>query len=65
MKDDLNKKLLETLPFYNSFIDVPKIKKLTKMQVLKQLPFYDELKITKINNAFSGYTKTYKIDIVD
>ena len=36
------------VPFYNSFIDVPKIKNLSKVQLMKELPFYDELKITKI-----------------
>ena len=32
---------------------------------MKELPFYDELKIVKTNNAFSGYARTYKIEIVD
>ena len=61
MHDDLNKELLKILPFYNSFINVPEI----KVQLMKELPFYDELKITKINNAFSGYARTYKIEVVD
>ena len=64
MNYDLNKELLKILPFYNSFIDAPEIKKLFKVQLMKELPFYDELKITKINNAFSGYARTYKIKIV-
>ena len=64
MNYDLNKELLKILPFYNSFIDAPEIKKLFKVQLMKELPFYDELKITKINNAFSGYARTYKIEIV-
>ena len=48
MSYDLNKELLKIVPFYNSFNDVPKIKKLSKVQLMKELPFYDELKITKI-----------------
>ena len=32
---------------------------------MKELPFYDELKIIKTNNTFSGYAKTYEIEIVD
>ena len=32
---------------------------------MKELPFHDELKIFKINNAFSGYARSYKIEIVD
>ena len=65
MYNDLNKELLKILPFYNSFIDVPEIKKLSKVQLLKKLPFYDDLKIVRVNNAFSGYARTYKIEIVD
>ena len=63
--NDLNKELLKILPFYNSFTDVPEIKKLSKVQLMKELPFYDELKIVKTNNAFSGYARNYKIEIVD
>ena len=59
------KELFKIFPFYNTFIEPPKIKKLTKVQLLKEPPFYDELKMTKINNAFSGYAKTYKIETVD
>ena len=66
MHDDLNKELLKILAFYNTYIDhPPKNKKISQLQLLKELPFYDELKITKINNAFSAYAKTYKIEIVD
>ena len=65
MQYDLNEELLKILLFYSSFIDIPKNKKLPKAQLLKELPFYDELKIVKINNAFSGYARTYKIEIVD
>ena len=32
---------------------------------MKELPFYDELNSVKINNAFSGYARTYKIEIND
>ena len=65
MHNDLNKELLKILPFYNSFIDVTEIKTLSKVQLMKESPFYDELKIVKINNAFSGYERTYKNEIVD
>ena len=53
------------MPFDNSFIDVPVVKNLLKVQLMKELPFYGELEIKKINNAFSGYTRNYKIEIVD
>ena len=46
-------KLFQTLPFYNTFIEKPKIKKLSNIELLQELPFYDELSIIKNNNAFS------------
>ena len=36
------KELFKIFPFYNTFTEPPKIKKLTKVQLLKELPFYDE-----------------------
>ena len=64
MCNDLNKELLKILHFYNTYIAAPEIKKFSKVQLLKELPFYDELKIVKINNAFSGCTRTYKIEVI-
>ena len=32
---------------------------------MKELPFYSELSIVKNNSAFSGYARSYKIEIVD
>ena len=58
-------KIFKILPFYNSLIDVPKIKKLSNLQLLKELPFYDELNIVKNKTAFSGYAQCYKIEIID
>ena len=34
-------------------------------QVLKELPFYDELSSVKNKAAFSGYAQSYKIETVD
>ena len=59
------KKIFQTLPFYNTFIEKPKIKKSSNIKLLQELPFYDELSIIKNNNAFSGYARSYKIEIVD
>ena len=58
-------KIFKILPFYDSYIDVPKIKKLSHLQLLKELPFYDELNIVKNKTAFSCYTQSYKIEIID
>ena len=59
------KKLFQVLPFCNTFIEKPEIKKLSSVQLLKELPFHDELSIIKNNSAFGGYERSYKIEIVD
>ena len=64
MQYDLNKELLKILPFYNTFIDIPEIKKLNNAELLKELPLYDELGIVKSKSAFSVYARSCKIEIV-
>ena len=59
------KKLFQIPPFYNIFIEKPEIKKLSNIKVLQELPFYDDLSIVKNSNAFSGYARGYKVEIVD
>ena len=59
------KQLFQILPFYNTFIEKPDIKKLFNVKLLQELPFYNELSIVKNNSAFSGYARSYKIEIVD
>ena len=39
--------IIQILPFYNSYINKPKVKKLNNVQLLNKLPFYDELSIVK------------------
>ena len=58
-------KILKILPFYDTYIEKPKVKKFNNVQLLKELPFYDELSIAKNKTAFSGYSQSYKIEIVD
>ena len=53
------------LPFYNSFIEKPKIKRLTNINLLAELPFYDRLSIIKTDQAFSGYARSCKVEIVE
>ena len=65
MQNDLNKELPKILPFYNSFIDMPRVKKLSNVELLKELLFYDDLSIVKNRAAFSGYVKSYIVEIVD
>ena len=59
------KKSFQIPPFYNTFIEKPEIKKLSNIKVLQELPFYDDLSIVKNSNAFSGYARGYKVEIVD
>ena len=53
------------LPFYNVSIEKPKIKPLKNVDLLAELPFYDQLNIIKTDHAFSGYAMSYKVEIVD
>ena len=35
-------KIFQVLPFYSTYIEKPKVKKMNNVQLLKELPFYDE-----------------------
>ena len=43
------------LPFNKTYIEKPKIKHLKYIDLLFDLPFYEELNIIKRNHAFRGY----------
>ena len=60
-----SKKVFQILPFYNTFIEKCEIKKLSNIKLLQELPFYNALSIVKNLNAFSGYARSYKVEIVD
>ena len=53
------------LPFYNVSNEKQKIKPLKNIDLLAELPFYDQLNIIKIEQTFSGYAMSYKVEIVD
>ena len=53
------------LPFYNKPIEKPRIKCLTDNNFLAELPFYKQLSIVKVNQAFKGYAISYKVEIVE
>ena len=53
------------LPIYDSYLEKPEIKKLNNVELLKELPFYDDLSIIKYKTAFSGYVRICKIEKVD
>ena len=58
-------KIFKILPFFNTYIEKPEVKKPNNVELLKELPFYDELNIVKNKTAFSGYAQSYKIEILD
>ena len=59
------KKIFQILHFYNTFIEKAEIKKLSNIKLLQELPLYDALNIVKNSYAFSGYARSYKVEIVD
>ena len=56
-----SKRLFQELPFYNASIEKPYIKRLNKIDLIHELPFYNELNIVKISKAFRGYARSYRI----
>ena len=52
------------LPFYNKPIKKPKVKRLKNIYRLAELPFYEQLSVIKEDQAFRGYTMSYKVEII-
>ena len=52
------------LPFCNVSIEKPKIKRLNNVDLLAELPFYDPLNIIITDQPFSGYARSYNVEIV-
>ena len=59
------KRLFQKLPLYYVFIKIPRIKHLKNIDLLNELPFYDELNIEKISKVFKGYVKSCRKEIID
>ena len=53
------------LPFYNKPIKKPKVKRLKNIDQLAELPFYEQLNVTKTNQAFRGYAMLHKVEIIE
>ena len=53
------------LPFYNKCIEKPKIKHLKNIDLLAELPFYEELNVIKTDHAFKGYAIIHKVKLVE
>ena len=53
------------LPFFNKHIEKLKIKRLKKIDLISELPFYEELNLIKTNHAFRRYAMSYKVEIIE
>ena len=56
---------LKELSFYKKPIKKPKIKQLKSIDLLAELPFYEQLSIIKTNQAFEGYAMSYKVELIE
>ena len=59
------KDCFKEIPFYNRPIEKPKIKRLKNIDLSAEPPFFEQLSIIKINQAFSGYAISYKVEIIE
>ena len=59
------KELFQIPSFYNVLIEKPKIKHLSKIELLHELLFYDELIVVEISKAFERSARSYTIEIID
>ena len=53
------------LPFYNTYIGKPKNKCLKNIDLLSELPFYEELTVLKTDKAFRRYAMTCKVELIN
>ena len=53
------------LPLYNKHIEKPKTKRLKNIDLLCELPFYEELNVIKTNHTIRGYAMSYKVEIIE
>ena len=52
-------------PFYNEYIEKPKIKCLKNIDLLSEPLFYVGLNVIKIDHAFRGYAMSYEVKLVE
>ena len=59
--------MLQKQPFYKQSIKKKKtrIKRLKNYKLLSELPFYDDIEISRKERVFRGYAKTYKVEIIN
>ena len=56
---------LKDIHIYNKPIEKPRVKRLKNIDLLSELPFYEELSVIKTDHAFRGYAMSYKVEIVE
>ena len=59
------KKLLQEQPFYKQPIKKSRIKKLKNYELLCELPFCDDVNISRKERTFKRYAKTYDTEIIN
>ena len=59
------KKLWSKQPFYKQPIKNPSIKKLSNFELLRELPFYNNITILRKEKAFKKYAETYEVEIIN
>ena len=53
------------LPFYNKPIKKPITKRLVDINLLAEMPFYEQLSVTKLDHEFQGHAMLYKAEIIE
>ena len=51
--------------FYNKHIEKHEIKHLKNIELLSELPVYEQLNKIKINQAIKGYAMSYEVKIIE
>ena len=59
------KELLSKQPFYKQPIQKLRVKKLNNHKLLRELPFYDDINISRKERAFKKYPETYEVEIIN
>ena len=59
------KELLCKQPFYKQPIKKLRLKKLKNHELLRELPFYNDINILRKDRAFKNYAETYDIEIIN
>ena len=59
------RRLFKELSFYRIPTETPCIKRLNNIDMLRELPIYNELNIVKTSKVLKGYARNYSIEIID